>query len=118
MKKKLEHIIEFYGETCPHCVSMRPIIQQLEDELEVEITKLEVWQNPENEKIMAQYSDIIGEACGGYAGVPAFVNTQTHQALCGVQEEAILRAFMQGEDCKDGVCQPHSDMRGKESHPS
>lgn len=108
--KKFDHIIEFYGETCPHCITMRPIIQQLEQELDVEITKLEVWQHPENEQIMAQYSDIIGVACGGYAGVPAFVNTVTHQALCGAQDSETLKAFVLGADCKDGVCQPHTKM--------
>ncbi len=49
---KLDHVIEFYGETCPHCISMRPVIAQLEKELGGEITKLEVWNHPENEKKM------------------------------------------------------------------
>ena len=33
--KKLDHIIEFYGETCPHCVALRPIVEGIEKDREV-----------------------------------------------------------------------------------
>lgn len=112
-KKKLDHIIEFYGETCPHCISMRPAIQQLEDELDVEITKLEVWNNAENAAVMKQYESIISEACGGFAGVPAFVNTQTNQSLCGAQDPDMLKLFIEGADCSNGVCMPHTKHEDK-----
>ena len=29
----LDHIIEFYGETCPHCIALRPVVEDLEKEL-------------------------------------------------------------------------------------
>ena len=112
---KLDHIIEFYGETCPHCVSMRPIISQLEKDLGGEIKKLEVWEHPENEVVMKQHTAEIELACGGFAAVPSFVNTQTGQALCGVQDATQLKALIEGADCSDNVCQIHSKMETKKS---
>lgn len=113
--KKLDHIIEFYGETCPHCVSMRPVIAQLEKEIDGEITKLEVWEHPENEATMKQYEAIISEACGGFAAVPSFVNTQTGQALCGAHNPAELKVLIEGGDCKGNVCMPHTKLATKNS---
>jgi thiol-disulfide isomerase/thioredoxin len=108
--KKLDHIIEFYGETCPHCVALRPIVEGIEKDREVEIQKLEVWDNAENKKLMMQYEDIIGEACGGFAAVPALVNTKTKQALCGAHDAKEIEALIDGMDCKDNVCKPHSKL--------
>ena len=113
MAQTYDPIIEFYGETCPHCITMKPIVEELEKELGGEFTKLETWNDPKNAEKMAEYSGIIGEACGGFAGVPSFVNTQTNQALCGAQDKEILRQFAEGADCKDGVCQPHTKMPAK-----
>ncbi len=108
--KKLDHIIEFYGETCPHCLSMKPVIESLEKEKGVEIQKLEVWNNAEHKKLMMQYEDIIGEACGGFAAVPAFVNTKTKQALCGAHDTRDIEALIDGADCTGNVCKPHSKL--------
>ena len=107
------HVIEFYGETCPHCVTMGPIVGEVNEALGGEIKRLEVWEHPENEAIMKQYSELIETACGGFAAVPSFVNTQTKQALCGVQDKETLLALAQGADCKDNVCQIHSKMPDK-----
>lgn len=107
------HVIEFYGETCPHCVTMGPIVDEVNEALGGEIKRLEVWEHPENEAIMKQYSELIEMACGGFAAVPSFVNTQTKQALCGVQDKETLLALAQGADCKDNVCQIHSKMPDK-----
>jgi thiol-disulfide isomerase/thioredoxin len=105
---KIDHVIEFYGETCPHCISMRPVVAQLEKELGGEITKLEVWNHPENEKKMQEYAEAIEAACGGFAAVPSFVNTQTGQALCGAHNPEELKVLIEGGECKDGVCMPHT----------
>lgn len=109
MTKKAD-VIEFYGETCPHCISMKPLIKKLEKEHNVEINKLEVWNNTENQKVMQKYQAIIEQACGGFAAVPSFVNTKTHQALCGEHDEADIVALMEGADCSNNVCKPHSKM--------
>ncbi len=116
--KKLDHIIEFYGETCPHCISMRPVIAQLEKDMDAEITKLEVWNHPENEQIMKKYEEQISQACGGFAAVPSFVNTQTGQALCGAHDADAIKALIDGADCSGHVCQVHSKMAEKPAKPA
>ncbi len=113
MAQDLSHVIEFYGETCPHCLSMKPVIKQLETELGGEITKLEVWEHDDNKAIMAKYADTISEACGGFAAVPSFINTKTNQALCGTHEPEDLKNLIEGGDCSDNKCMPHSKMPSK-----
>ncbi len=110
MATKLDYVIEFYGETCPHCLSLKPVIAQVEEELDVEITKLEVWNAIENKEIMKKYAEIISQACGGFAAVPALVNTKTNQALCGVHEKEDIRNLIEGGDCVDNKCMPHSKI--------
>jgi thiol-disulfide isomerase/thioredoxin len=105
------HVIEFYGENCPHCMTMRPLVEEIESETGGKIQKLEVWNDEANSNKMLEYDDIISSACGGLAGVPSFVNTETKQALCGEHEKADIIALMEGGDCTDNVCKPHSKLK-------
>ena len=73
-------LLEFYGDSCPHCVKMAPLVERLKSE-GTEIETLEVWQNEDNAKRMAELDKGL---CGG---VPFFYNTETKTFLCG---EAIL----------------------------
>lgn len=107
---KKANLIEFYGETCPHCITMKPVIKKIEDENNVTIQKLEVWNSKDNQKVMQKYQEIIEQACGGFAAVPSFVNTKTNQALCGEHDEADIIALLKGADCSDNVCKPHSKL--------
>lgn len=109
--KKYGHVIEFYGETCPHCMSMKPVLAEIESETGTKLERLEVWGNTENAKKMDGYNELIGAACGGLPGVPSFVNTDTKQALCGAHDKADIVALMSGADCKDNVCKPHSKIK-------
>ena len=104
-------VIEFYGETCPHCVGMRPIVKNAEEKSKLTIEKLEVWNNEKNQAKMKEYEDIISKACGGFAAVPSFVNTDTKQALCGSHNEEDIIALAKGADCSNNVCKPHSKMK-------
>ena len=104
------HIIEFYGETCPHCLSMKPTVEKIEKDKGISIQKLEVWNNDANKKVMLKYEKIISDACGGFAAVPSFVNTKTNQALCGAHDEAEIIALIDGADCTGNVCKPHSKV--------
>ena len=110
MATKRPDIIEFYGETCPHCASMKPIIEKIENDMGIEITKLEVWNDADNQDVMKKYEDIIGEACGGFAAVPSFVNTKTGQALCGEHDKSDIINLINGGNCSGNVCKPHSKM--------
>ncbi|MEI6581746.1 MAG: thioredoxin family protein [bacterium] len=113
MSKKYGHVIEFYGETCPHCIAMKPVIAEIESATGAKIEKLEVWNNEENARKMESHSKIIGEACGGFAGVPAFVNVDTNQALCGAHDKEDIIRLLEGEDCTNNVCKPHTKNNKK-----
>ncbi|MFQ5406475.1 MAG: hypothetical protein ACE5DI_04955 [Candidatus Micrarchaeia archaeon] len=76
-------LIEFYGAECPHCLAMKPRVEQLEKEEGVTIEQFEVWHNAENQEKMRSYAEVLAPACGGDLGVPAFINTDTKDALCG-----------------------------------
>ncbi len=73
----MSYLYEFYGDECPHCMDMKPLLEKLKKETGAEITSLEVWHNPENEeKMVAMDKDFCG-------GVPFFMNTKTGKWLCG-----------------------------------
>ncbi len=108
---KKSDVIEFYGETCPHCLSMKPVVEKIEKDQKQTIEKLEVWNNKKNQTKMKEYEEIISKACGGFAAVPSFVNTKTMQALCGAHDEEDIVALMQGADCSNNVCKIHTKMK-------
>jgi thiol-disulfide isomerase/thioredoxin len=70
-------LIEFYGEECPHCIEMKPLIERLEKEAGVEVKKYEVWHDSKNAKLMDKYAK---DRC---EGVPFFFNTITEDSICG-----------------------------------
>lgn len=83
----MNNLLEFYGEECPHCIDMHPLVEKLEKELKVKVEKHEVWHNEENAKLMETYDK---EFCGG---VPFFYNTRSHKWLCGSIDYATLKQW-------------------------
>jgi len=43
----MNHLLEFFGTECPHCISMHELVERLEKEEGIKIESLEVWHNPE-----------------------------------------------------------------------
>jgi len=80
-------LLEFYGEECPHCMKMEPLVSQLEKEEGVTVEKYETWHNPENAKKLQEYDKGL---CGG---VPFFFNTDTGKHICGSTSYAELKAW-------------------------
>ena len=78
----------YYGEECPHCHHMIPIVDKLIGEGR-HIEKLETWHNEHNAKA---FEKADGGRCGG---VPFFHNTETDQFICGAADEARIRAWAQ-----------------------
>jgi hypothetical protein len=76
----MSHLLEFYGEECPHCEKMKELTMRLEKEKGLTVDRLEVWHNEENIKRM---EELDKEPCGG---VPFFVNTKTGKTICGEVE--------------------------------
>ena len=72
-----DRLIEFYGTECVHCRNMDNSIERLEKELNVKVTRLEVWHNEDNAKLWKKMDEGF---CGG---VPLFINTKTNQKICG-----------------------------------
>ena len=70
-------LLEFYGETCPHCIEMKPIVEKVEKDLGIVIERLEVWNDEANAKRLEAIDDGL---CGG---VPFFFNTDTKAYICG-----------------------------------
>ncbi|MFH1632203.1 MAG: thioredoxin domain-containing protein [bacterium] len=80
-------LLEFYGEACPHCIEMHPLVEKLETELKIEIEKFEVWDNEENAKKMEEYDTGL---CGG---VPFFFNTESKEFICGSADYEALKKW-------------------------
>ncbi len=73
----MSHLLEFYGDECPHCDKMRVLTERLEKEKGVILERHEVWHNDANiEKMEA----LDKEPCGG---VPFFINTKSGKTICG-----------------------------------
>jgi thiol-disulfide isomerase/thioredoxin len=84
-------LLEFYGETCPHCITMKPLVEKMESELGLKVEKMEVWNNEANAKKMEEYDTGL---CGG---VPFFFNTETGKFICGSSDYGTLKKWAQGE---------------------
>lgn len=84
-------LLEFYGETCPHCIAMKPLVAKVEKSLGVEIKKFEVWNDEKNAAKMAEYDKGL---CGG---VPFYYNTDSKQFICGSSDEKTFTAWAKGE---------------------
>ena|SRR3989338_7061410 len=70
-------LIEFYGEECPHCENMAPLVERLEKEEGGHVEKLEIWHDEGNARKMEAYDQ------GSCGGVPFFYNTETKECICG-----------------------------------
>jgi len=84
-------LLEFYGDTCPHCVEMKPMVEKVEKDLGVSIEKLEVWNNEVNAKRLETIDDGL---CGG---VPFFYNDAEKTFICGSTDEETLIRWAKGE---------------------
>ncbi len=85
----MSHLLEFFGAECIHCKKMEPLLERLEDELGISVTKLEVWHSHENANLLKKYDQGF---CGG---VPFFYNTRSTKWLCGDPDYEKLKAWAQ-----------------------
>lgn len=79
----------FYGEDCPHCHTVMPIVDKLISE-GVKIEKLETWNNKENGKLAHKKDH------GKCGGVPFFLNEESGEWICGSTEESNIRTWAKG----------------------
>ena len=84
-------LIMFYGTECHICHEIEPTIDKLADELNVKITKLEVWHDAKN---AAEFQKVDSGKCGG---VPFFYNEKTKKWLCGEVSYSELKKWATGK---------------------
>ncbi len=84
-KSTAGRLLMFYGTECAHCHNVMPIVDRLNKEGKVKITKLEVWHNEKN----AAFMETIDKGyCGG---VPFFYNENTKEWICGETDYDTLK---------------------------
>ena len=81
----------YYGQECPHCHTMMPLVEQLEQKLNVEVIKKEAWHNAENAKEEQKHDK---NRCGG---VPFFYNTESTKWICGEADYKDLERWATGK---------------------
>lgn len=101
--------VEFYGENCPYCRAMEPVVDEVERELGVNFSKLEITRNLANEGVFLSFKEGIRNQCN-FIGTPTFYNLRTGSALCGEVGKETLKAWVlnqskasaSGSACKTG----------------
>ena len=88
----MKDLIFFYGLECPHCIIMEVIVDKLISE-GINIKKVEVWHNKENDKILEKL-DCGDESCGG---VPFLLNQNTNKTICGESSYNEVKEWALGE---------------------
>lgn len=84
-------LYEFYGDECPHCKNMDSKVEELEEDKDVEVKQLEVWNNKENAEKQQELDD------GKCGGVPFFYNTESEEWICGESDIETLRKWASGK---------------------
>jgi hypothetical protein len=80
----------YYGEECPHCHDMLPIVDKLIAD-GTKIMKLETWHNTENAAKLTSADD------GKCGGVPFFYNDENKQFICGSTTEERVKQWAEGK---------------------
>jgi thiol-disulfide isomerase/thioredoxin len=83
-------LLFFYGVECSHCHELEPTVDKVADQLGMKVTKLEVWHNSANKKLLIKYDKI------NCKGVPFMYNEKSGKGLCGKQSEASIKKWMEG----------------------
>jgi len=86
----------FYGQECPHCRVMHPIVDRIIEE-GCDIEKREVWHDENNANKMREFSEIITNACGGDLAVPTFLDEELKRATCGEMSYEDLKKWISNE---------------------
>ena len=82
-----DRLLFFFGTECKHCHTMNPLIDQLEKELNVKVTRLETWHNSQNKALLDKCDN------GRCGGVPFFFNERTGKFICGAVSYAKLKSW-------------------------
>lgn len=81
----------YFGDECPHCEKMKPVVESFEKETGLLVEKLEVWHNDENLQQLESISE--QKECGG---VPFLWNDQSRKSICGEASIEELKEWAKG----------------------
>lgn len=84
-------LIEFMGTECEVCHEMAPVIERLEKEEGIKLTRYEIWHNEDNKQL---FMEMDQGKCGG---IPLFVNKKTGKTICGAASYEDFKAWAKGE---------------------
>jgi len=87
----MANMFMFHGRECPHCKKMMPLVEKLEQETGILFDKREVWHEEKNADLMRSYRPILTAKCGGQLKVPAFLNPDAGDAVCGEMDYEKLK---------------------------
>lgn len=82
----------FYGEECPHCHVMMPVIDKIEKDSKgkIKFEKLEVWHNQKNLEYIRKFKKLLKGVCGGEILFPTFFDLKNKRGLSGERSESEL----------------------------
>ena len=86
----MDRKIMFYGTECTHCHEMIPLVEKLEKEKSIKITRLETWHDSKNAKLLKTYDN------GKCGGVPFFYNEKTKKFICGSVDYEEFKKWAKG----------------------
>ncbi|MEK6847247.1 MAG: hypothetical protein AABY16_03710 [Nanoarchaeota archaeon] len=81
----------FYGTECVHCHEMVPLVERLEKEEKVKVTRMETWHNSKNAKKLQETDK------GRCGGVPFFYNDVSKKFICGSTSYENLKKWALGK---------------------
>jgi thiol-disulfide isomerase/thioredoxin len=86
-----DELVEYYGTECHFCLQMAPLVEKMEKELKVKVTKKECWHNAANQ------ADFMKVAAGKCSGVPFFINNKSGKFICGATSYDNLKKWATGK---------------------
>mgnify|MGYP001289968043 CR=1 FL=1 len=84
-------LIMYTGTECSHCKDMYPIVDEVEKELKITLSKKEVWHNAANQ---SEYIKFSGGKCDG---IPMFYNKKSKKMICGRASVEKLKDWAEGK---------------------
>lgn len=93
MNKK---ITAFYGQECPYCVAIIPVVEKLEKEDGVEFEELEIWHNEKNKQRIKSLENLYEKECDGNFVVPSFYDAEGDRLICNPGSYENLKKWIYG----------------------
>ena len=111
-----EPMIYFWGDGCPACAIQNEHFEELEQEYDFDLKRFEIYYNEENQELMQEYSEVLGEEL---RGVPTIIMWDDHFVGADYDdtEELIQKYAVEGQegsiDHREIIGDQHFDDEGE-----